>query len=1015
MAYPDANPLQRIVIEDAFIVTDDTGTHAEYRVRVALRGREWQVQRRYREFLALDEALRARYGRVLEPVAFPPKQVFSVLESVIRGRCVELQRYLHGLSTISVPVTIGGASCLVRLRELDDFLEVAQHLHVPVDPRNPLFSRPARLPEDGGGAAPFATSLSAPRTRRSRMQELLPTGSPLLLPGEAILHSEAEASMVASVSATQALALGGDAFQAATVAVVSRSIDRLLAEGSHTREHATVRRFLSDLLGRKDPAPDGALQDVRKFIEDLAAWIAHNRVEHLSMVLADAKEEARAALERMAEPVPKERGELESMEIEDTQRRESIASLASNGLRASGFRSTSSGAVHPTNSLTEMLPSLQASARTSSTGVASREAKPSSGTAEPTDSVEPVDAPMLFDGTVPHDGPPPESPPATRDEELWELEDDEVDSDTRLLRKAARLSLERAVVLPHASELLYRAQQCVGESDAVFSSRIATIRGAVGGFLPEQFEIPPRLLRAIHHPSMMESSAHLLALEQMPTPSLMANRLLLSVRCVYKALMSVLSPSLRPASAHRSAIPLPNPSAHRSAIPLPNPSAHRSAIPLPNPSAVGSVGADEFLPLFLWAVAKSDMTRPATCESFLRRLTPEPDMRGELSYYCTTLEGAVYYVSRMEIRSDSTATNSMLLRTLSGQSDRPPSILGDGTKRAVSERHPRRHLEVEQAGAAAPAKTSRNPFRTVQLIDSDLAAPSRTPVDAARTSRLKAMVPAVALGHPAFRAVDAATATQSLARAAWQTLCGAAAPGSSQTGMTVTGPTAGWLWTLHPVVPDLPSHALSVALAALPKHASYPMEAPSACLLAFSYLPLPPRHVAECSASLRTDHRGVSGSAATVSGADSDAAAKVSARVSAALGGAWADLFEPAGGDASPAPPMSTAESLQVATRFSSAEELAPFVRRLFLARADDGEWYFLPPRPTGVALTGEVTEGGWPPLSTETADWRWSGPFASLQACVVWSQTTYEGLGSSDLKRVASSDESRDLLRTLS
>jgi hypothetical protein len=45
-----------------------------------------------------------------------------------------------------------------------------------------------------------------------------------------------------------------------------------------------------------------------------------------------------------------------------------------------------------------------------------------------------------------------------------------------------------------------------------------------------------------------------------------------------------------------------------------------------------------------------------------------------------------------------------------------------------------------------------------------------------------------------------------------------------------------------------------------------------------------------------------------------------------------------------------------------------------------------------------------WPPLSSKAGAWNWSGPFPSLKACVVWSQTTYEGVGSADLKRLADS-----------
>jgi len=125
------------------------------------------------------------------------------------------------------------------------------------------------------------------------------------------------------------------------------------------------------------------------------------------------------------------------------------------------------------------------------------------------------------------------------------------------------------------------------------------------------------------------------------------------------------------------------------------------------------------------------------------------------------------------------------------------------------------------------------------------------------------------------------------------------------------------------------------------------------------------------------------------------------------VGGAWADVFDEAG---RAAPATRAARSVtetwsEAAFEIRDASDLLPYVRRLFIARVSDAEWFFLPPKSKGLGHSEADSAGAesWPHLSTTVADWRWSGPFASMQACVVWSQTTYEGLGSADLKRVES------------
>ena len=314
MAYPDSNPLRDIVIRDALTITDETGTHAEYCVQVALTGREWEVRRRYRQFLALDERLRAKYARIMERIVFPPKQVFSVAQSVIRSRCHELQRYLLNTASVSVPVQIGAQTSLVRMREVDDFLEVAQHLHCPVEPANPRFSRPAgsgaarRADGFAAGSGPGRASGSGGAARGSRRewmgQQLLPVhgGKPRWRsrPGESAAAGPSVTDLAAT-AARHALGQGRSAFEGATVAVVAHAVGRLLQPGCGTREEKTVARFLAEFRSAPMQAPDAALASVREFVEDLAAWMAHHRAEDLSVVVQDARAAAVAAARGVGE------------------------------------------------------------------------------------------------------------------------------------------------------------------------------------------------------------------------------------------------------------------------------------------------------------------------------------------------------------------------------------------------------------------------------------------------------------------------------------------------------------------------------------------------------------------------------------------------------------------------------------------------------------------------------------------------------------------------------------------
>ena len=61
------------------------------------------------------------------------------------------------------------------------------------------------------------------------------------------------------------------------------------------------------------------------------------------------------------------------------------------------------------------------------------------------------------------------------------------------------------------------------------------------------------------------------------------------------------------------------------------------------------VDADDFLPIFIFLLTLSRLHHPATCLTYIQQLTPSMDMAGELSYYVTTFESAVYFITQILI------------------------------------------------------------------------------------------------------------------------------------------------------------------------------------------------------------------------------------------------------------------------------------------------------------------------------------------------------------------------------
>ncbi len=67
------------------------------------------------------------------------------------------------------------------------------------------------------------------------------------------------------------------------------------------------------------------------------------------------------------------------------------------------------------------------------------------------------------------------------------------------------------------------------------------------------------------------------------------------------------------------------------------------------PSVCAPAGADDFLPVFIYILTLSRLHRPATSLAYIQYLTPQQDLAGELAYYVTTLESALYFVSEILI------------------------------------------------------------------------------------------------------------------------------------------------------------------------------------------------------------------------------------------------------------------------------------------------------------------------------------------------------------------------------
>ncbi len=88
-------------------------------------------------------------------------------------------------------------------------------------------------------------------------------------------------------------------------------------------------------------------------------------------------------------------------------------------------------------------------------------------------------------------------------------------------------------------------------------------------------------------------------------------------------------------------------------------------------------GADELLPILIYIVTLSGLRRPAACLKYIQLITPTADMCGELDYYVTMFESALYYIMDLEFGSEGEGS----LRLIGPSADRAAVISSRETDR----------------------------------------------------------------------------------------------------------------------------------------------------------------------------------------------------------------------------------------------------------------------------------------------------------------------------------------------
>ena len=415
------------------------------------------------------------------------------------------------------------------------------------------------------------------------------------------------------------------------------------------------------------------------------------------------------------------------------------------------------------------------------------------------------------------------------DEDGEDLDEWGLPAETIYLRRAVRRVLQRVTILPLYSDLFYRAQQCTGAADAIVHSRLTALHSQHAWIPPRIFDASP-VFDQLRAGEWDDAVAALAAVEQQPLPYLQVEKLLACVRHISRAV--------------EAEVKLVQEDERQRRIGAGDGDKEED-----EGGDEGAMSADDFFPLFLWVVATARPARLATTHSFLVQLLPEPDARGQVEYYMTTLESALYFLSRLQLgQSDDDASvmaedspHFLFARAPSAAIQASPaqpsqsSPAGSSRPRSESSRSGRRMNgstarlpSVDDGRLSVPMRAvSVQPPRTLAAGDAGVAAGGSGASGSARHVGVgwepdgrTVHLFAAAVMHPLFRSVEPADARYWLVYAAQEMEMEMETAGGDDTAsqgsqskwvassnavaaaMCGRGPNAGWLWLLHPIASD---------------------------------------------------------------------------------------------------------------------------------------------------------------------------------------------------------------------
>ena len=164
----------------------------------------------------------------------------------------------------------------------------------------------------------------------------------------------------------------------------------------------------------------------------------------------------------------------------------------------------------------------------------------------------------------------------------------------------------------------------------------------------QEFEIPE------DHRSPTDWSTALFELagvERNPTPSMRIHALVRTARAIYTEYQTQIAP--RKEAEKRSSSYATTPSPSDATLLLSSSSPHSTASAFSSASHDSSeasvLGADDFLPIFIFVFCRSELEHPIQNKDLLWKLCHPDQLQGESGYYLTIYESAVEYVLAYEI------------------------------------------------------------------------------------------------------------------------------------------------------------------------------------------------------------------------------------------------------------------------------------------------------------------------------------------------------------------------------